>query len=214
MSESIPKPPDVSSDITPRAHEGSVTIFIGKLLQGDEAAVKELWRHFFPRMRGLARKTLANWPQRIADADDAAQSAFISFWRKSRHGQFAEVLNRDSVWHLLATITVRKAMKQVERERAQKRGGGLTRGETEGPFGDGAGQIPLDQALGRMPTQDFDLHCEELLLQLNDEMRQIAMLRLMGHTNQEIADLLACTERKVQRKLQLIRLKWERSLAE
>lgn len=212
MTESPQQPRESSSDVAARDLEGSVTLYLGKLRQGDETAAKELWQHFFPRMQGLARKTLANWPQRIADADDAAQSAFISFWKKVQSGRLAELLTRDDVWHLLATITVRKALKQVERERTQKRGGGQTRGESEGPFGEASGQLPLDQAIGRLPTQEFDLRCEELLLQLDEEQRQIAVLRLMGHTNQEIADLLECTERKVQRKLHLIRLKWERDI--
>jgi hypothetical protein len=61
---------------------------------------------------------------------------------------------------------------------------------------------------------DFDLHCEELLLMLDEELRTIAMLRLLGHTNRDIARQLGCTERKVERKLNLVRLRWKDEFAE
>src|SRR5438270_249482 len=41
------------------------------------------------------------------------------------------------------------------------------------------------------------------------ELRTIAVRRLVQHTNREIAATLGCTERKVERKLALIRLEWE-----
>jgi len=42
----------------------------------------------------------------------------------------------------------------------------------------------------------------------NNELRQIALFRLEGFTNKEIADQLDCTERSVERKLERIRSKW------
>jgi DNA-directed RNA polymerase specialized sigma24 family protein len=121
-------------------------------------------------------------------------------------------LDRHSLWQLLATITVRKALKQIERERTQKRGAGRVHAETDWSDATGTGGFRLDEVLGRMPTQEFDLQCEELLLQLTAELREIAVLRLMGYTNAEIAERLHCTERRIQRKLQLIRLKWEEAV--
>jgi DNA-directed RNA polymerase specialized sigma24 family protein len=197
-----------------RNSEGSVTFLLARLRSGDREATGPLWERFFPRLYGLARKTLAGQPQRVADADDAAVSAFASFWRRAERGDFPDVLDRDSLWNILGTITVRKARKQVRREQAQKRGGGNVLGENRLSGAEGAGELPLDEALGRLPAVEFDLYCEELLLMLDEPLRQIALLRLMGHTNHEIADLLECTDRKIQRKLQLIRLKWEHAVAE
>lgn len=206
---------DSSQPALPGDLAGSVTFFFGQLRSGNRDAAHELWMRFFPRLRGLARKTLSGYPQRMADAEDAAQSAFISFWQRAEKGEFGEDLDRNNLWNLLGVITVRKALKQVERERTPKRGGGLVRGETEvvGGVADGDG-FRLDQALASMPTHDFDLHCEELLLQLNEELREIALLRLWGYATSEIAEQLQCTERKVQRKLELVRLKWACLVAE
>jgi DNA-directed RNA polymerase specialized sigma24 family protein len=187
---------------------GSITQAFQQMRAGDALAARELFERFFPRLVGLARKTLAGRPQRVADADDAAQSAFASFCKRAGGGQFGDLLQRDELWNLLGTITVRKSLQQSRREGAAKRGGGQLLGEDA--LRDPAGQpIRLEELAAEMPAQDFDFACEELMGQLDDELRQIALLRLLGYRNREIADQLDCTERKVERKLHLVRLKWE-----
>src|SRR5262245_57745560 len=103
---------------------GSVTGLFERLREGDAAAARGLWEHFLPRLLGLARKTLAGRPQQVADADDAVQSAFASFYQRVERRQFPGHLDRDDLWNLLGLITVRKVRKQARREKAQKRGGG------------------------------------------------------------------------------------------
>jgi RNA polymerase sigma factor (sigma-70 family) len=187
---------------------GSITQAFQQMRAGDALAVRELFERFFPRLVGLARKTLAGRRQRVADADDAAQSAFASFCQRAGGGQFGDLLKRDDLWNLLGTITVRKSLQQARREGAAKRGGGQLLGEDA--LRDSAGQpARLEDLAAQLPAQDFDLACEEMLAQLDDEMRQIALLRLLGYSNREIAEQQACTERKVERKLHLVRLKWE-----
>ena len=186
---------------------GSVTLFFHRLKAGDEAAAVEIWTHFMPRLAGLARKYLAGRPQRAADADDAVQSAFASFCQKVKAGDF-EIADRSDLWNLLGLITARKARAQIRREGAEKRGGSRTldEGALIGPAGE---PLPLDQAAAGLATEDFDLHVTELLERLEPELREIAVLRMMRFQNREIAQRLDCTERKIERKLQLIRLAWE-----
>ncbi len=185
---------------------GSISQAFHELQAGDGAAAGRLWQRFFPRLLGLARKALLGRPQRAADAEDAVLSAFASFVQRAQHGAFGAGLDRDDLWSLLGVIAVRKARKQARRESAAKRGRGrvLDEAALAGPD-DRAG---LD-ALAHAPAADFDLHCEELLGQLDDELRTIAVLRLLGHKNREIADQLGCTERRIERKLARIRQCWE-----
>jgi RNA polymerase sigma factor (sigma-70 family) len=183
-----------------------VTHFFNQLQTGEPAAAEALWERFFPRLVALARKTLAGRPQRVADADDAVQSAFASFCLRARAGEFA-IGDRQDLWNLLGVITVNKARNQARREAAQKRGGGRVVGEDALTRPDGA-PLPLEEA-ATVPPADFDCHSEELLNQLPPELREIAVLRLLGYRNREIAGMLDCTERKVERKLSLIRLRWE-----
>lgn len=184
---------------------GSVTQFFGQLRSGSPAAAEALWERFFPRLVALARKTLAGRPQRVADADDAAQSAFASFCLRVQSGEY-DVENRTDLWNLLVVITTNKARMQIRRESAAKRGGGRVVGEDALMRPDGS-PLSLNEAVALPPT-DFDLHCEELLSQLEPELRDFALLRLLGYRNREIAEMHDCTERKVERKLNLIRLRW------
>lgn len=186
----------------------SVTQAFEQLRQGDIAAIETIWHKYLPRLLALARKTMNGRLSRISDADDAVQSAFLSFWRRAERGDFTGDWNRNDLWNLMAKITVRKSLNQVRHERAAQRGGGRVVGEEA--FGaddsDGPG---LDHALEQMPVQEFDLRVEELLNMLDDELREFAMLRMMDYKNREIAELLDCTERKVERKLEKIRAIWQ-----
>jgi DNA-directed RNA polymerase specialized sigma24 family protein len=197
----------MNTPIPPADHTGSVTLFFRQLRIGDPRAADALWERFFPRLVALARKTLAGRPQRVADADDAAQSAFASFCLRVRQGEF-EVTDRNELWNLLGVITARKARRQVRRESAGKRGGGRVMGEDALVGRDGL-PLPLDALAADQSAEEFDLHTEELLTQLDEELREFAVLRLLGFRNREIAEMHGCTERKVERKLNLIRLKWE-----
>ena len=55
----------------------SVSIAFQQMRAGEQSGARRLWEHFFPRLVGLARTTLANRPQRVADAD-AEDAALIS----------------------------------------------------------------------------------------------------------------------------------------
>ena len=194
--------------------DGSITQFFDRLRGGDRSAAGRLLDEFFPRLVGLARKTLAGSPSQVADEQDAAQSAFASFWQRAQRGDFGGDLDRNEVWNLLATITVRKALKQIERERALKRGGGRVYAESVlAGLGNPDGQaFSLDQQFGADASEEFDLVCAELWTKLDEAPRAFALLRIMGYKNREIAELHDCTERKVERKLNLIRLIWQREV--
>ena len=178
---------------------GSVSILFRQLRAGDPAAVERLWDRFRPRLTALAEQALSGRWQQMADAEDALQSAFISFWQRAERGDFGDEMTRDDLWNVLGTITVRKALRQQRRESAQKRGGGRTREEMD-----------LHESVSTADSPEFEVVCAEML---EPDLRSYALLRLMGHKNREIADHFGCTERKVERKLQLIRAVWDQEVA-
>lgn len=180
--------------------EGSVSHCFRMLKAGDRSAMQALWDHFFPRLLGLARKTLGDCYGGVADVDDAVQSALISFWQRVERGDLDGPRDRDSLWNLLAVITVRKSFKHRERENAQKRGGGKK-------------IVSLTEEVAQIRSQDFDTFCSELLDMLDDQCRRVAIQRLVGYKNKEIAESLGCTERSIERKLHLIRLCWAEEMS-
>jgi len=194
---------------------GSFTHLIDLLRGGDPAAIQRLWEAYFPRLVGLARKKLKEVPRRAADEEDVALSAFESFCDGAARGRFPQLTDRDDLWHVLVTITARKALQLMRHEQRQKRGGGAVRGESAFHEGPGADSEPAgpDQVIGSEPTPEFAAQMVEeydrLLGQLGDaDLRRVAVWKMEGYSNLEIADKLGCVPRTVERKLGLIRTLW------
>jgi DNA-directed RNA polymerase specialized sigma24 family protein len=182
----------------------SITELFIRLRSGDDEAAEGIWNHYCPRLIQLARQILGGRRPGVLDPIDAAHSAFASFLLRTKSGSFAHDLGRNELWKLLATITIRKARRHLSRELSQKRGGGAVLNECD--FGEDFSPLQL---LESVPMRDFDQSAEDLLNKLdNDEQRTIAIMRFMNYTNREIAENLRCTERKIERKLNLIRRIW------
>jgi DNA-directed RNA polymerase specialized sigma24 family protein len=199
--------------------EGSVSHWIGALKVGDPEAAQRLWERYFDALVRLARAKLGTIPRREADEEDIALSAFHSFCQGAARGQFPRLDDRYGLWRLLVMITARKALDQSERQRRKKRGSGRVHGESIMAGGDpGAREAGLEQVMGREPTPEFAAmvadECRRLLGDLGDEnLRRIALLRMEGYSDPEIAARLGCGLRTVGRKLELIRKTWLREVA-
>jgi DNA-directed RNA polymerase specialized sigma24 family protein len=193
---------------------GSVTHWIQLLRTDEDAAAREIWRRYCPRLIGLAREKLRGAARRVADEEDVALSVFDSFCRGVERGRFPHLDGRDNLWHLLVVLTARKALRLTQYERRHKRGGGHVLLEADLPPDGSEEAATLDRFIGREPSPDFAAQvaeqCARLLDALgDDELRAIARWKMEGYTNGEIADQLNCLERTVERKLRVIRGLWE-----
>jgi DNA-directed RNA polymerase specialized sigma24 family protein len=194
----------------------SVTRWLGQLKAGDQEAARQLWARYFKQLVRLARAQLAGARRRVADEEDVALGALDSFCRAAAAGRFPDLHDRHGLWPLLVAITTHKASKQVQHERRQKRGGGAVRGGSAlgDPGGDPDDPGGWEQVLGREPSPAFACQvadeCRRLLDQLQEEpLRSVALWKMEGYTNAEIAAKLGCIERTVERKLRTIRRIWE-----
>jgi DNA-directed RNA polymerase specialized sigma24 family protein len=195
----------------------SVTHWIRQLRGGEQDAARRLCERYLARLVGLARKKLHAARRREADEEDVALAALNSFFRAAGQGRFPQLKDRNSLWRLLAEMTVRKALKQMRAERAQKRGGGAVHGDSGflAAADSEDGEVGIAQVLDREPTAadaaQFAEDYEGLLKQLDDDtLRKIAVWALEGYTNAEIAAKLGCVESTVERKLRLIRSCWSK----
>jgi DNA-directed RNA polymerase specialized sigma24 family protein len=189
----------------------SVTQWLDQFRRGDPAAAQDLWERYFARLVRLARQKLLGRPLRVADAEDVALSAFKSFCQGVRAGRFPQLADRYDLWRLLVAITAHKALRTVRDEGRQKRcpprGGGT-------PAVGQPKETALDQIAGREPTPEFAAlvaeQCRRLLGKLESkQLEQIALWKMEGFTNAEIAARLGVALRTVERKLRLIRALWE-----
>lgn len=180
--------------------DSSVTHWLGQLKAGDPAAAGPLWERYFPKLVGLARARLAGVPRRAADEEDVALSAFDSFCRDAAAGRLPRLDDRDDLWRVLLLITGQKATDLVRHEVAAKRVG------NHGAFDVGA-------VAGAEPTPEFAaLVADEFrrLLDMlpDDDLRALAVWKMEGHSNEEVAARWGCVPRTVERRLKVIRSLW------
>lgn len=196
---------------------GSVSQLLDHLRQGNHSAAEGLWRHYFDRMSARARQHLVG-ERAVSDEEDAAISAFDTFCRHVADGQFEKIANRNELWGLLVVLTRRKVTQHRRHEKRQKRGGGIRHqriGVTSDRSSDTIGWSEVERRGATSTFQDgLDLQCQELLETLDDEsLQRVAVLRLEGYSNREIAGQLKVALRSVERKLHRIRAIWERECA-
>jgi len=195
------------------AYEDSVSHWIGQLKAGDSTAAQKLWERYFQQLANLARKKLQASPQRLADQEDVALSAFDSFCRGAQEGRFPQLLDRNDLWKLLVVITARKAIDVMKHENRKKRGGGAVLGEQAVFPGLSSSDGGIDQSVSQEPSPEFAVQvaeeCRRLLGLLEDaSLRSVALWKMEGYSNDEIAAKLGCVPRTVERKLRVIRSLW------
>lgn len=190
--------------------------WLQELSQNNEEATQQLWELYFEKLVRLARRKLDGLPLRTTDEEDIALSAMYSFCRGMAAHRFDGIAEAGELWKLLVTITARKVCAQRRLHFAQKRGGGKVRGESifintsdhDSPHDAGIGEV-----LGREPTPEFAAgfaeNCRVMIDALEDEtLKQIVILTLEGYRVPEIAEKLGCARRTVERKLHIVREKW------
>ena len=175
--------------------------WIGDLKSGGDAPAQHLWERYFERLVRLARKKLQNdrRSRTVEDEEDAALSAFDSFCRGVDRGRFPLLTDRDDLWRLLVVLTVRKALDQIERQGAARRGGDHQVGEFTLPDGgENLGGDPLDRLLGSEPTPEFAAMVSRAAPAVcatrweTPRLCQVLDLRLEGYTREEIAEKMGC----------------------
>lgn len=191
------------------------TQWIARLQDGCVDAIEFIFHRYLGRTQRLAERRLAHVSCREADEEDVAISAMYSLFRGVANNRFPELCTGNDLWRLLAVITARKAVQQTRRQYCVKRGNNTVRGESVFLPADDLHNGGLAEA-AVAPEQ----HCEaevrewinQMLDALNDEvLREIAVLKLQGHSNLEIAQAINVVTRTVERKLARIRDIWARS---
>ncbi len=186
----------------PSEVEQSVTRLM-RAVQGDRlSAVGPLLAAYFDRLMQLARKRLQHLPGMAGYEEDLALRSFHSVCQRLRDpARPLHLAGRDDLWRLLATRTISRAIDLIRRHRPR-----------EVP-----GDHDVEQLLAREPTPEEAAEmadeCRHLLDRLDEPvLRQIALWKVEGYTNEEIAARLGCVPRTVERKVRRIRLLWNHEL--
>jgi DNA-directed RNA polymerase specialized sigma24 family protein len=197
----------------------SVTLWLEQLKEGDRQAVGPLWERYFSRLVRLARTWFPGTPAAAASAEDAALDAFASFCRRAEEDGFARLSDRDDLWQILVALAFRKRCNQIKhegRKRRQPAGGRVYAASALGKD-DGEAVALVVDLLGREPEPAVVVgaaeECRRLLVGLGDEqLRQVALWKVEGFSNEEIAAKLGRAVPTVERKLSRIRRLWQKEL--
>jgi RNA polymerase sigma factor (sigma-70 family) len=171
-----------------------VTLWIAQLKEGQRAAVRLLLQRYFGRLVRLARARLRGRPELADDDEDVALSAFKSLCLGAERGRFPQLDDRNDLWRLLALLAVRKVIDLQRRWRA----------------GGGTGEVDVEQLLSQEPPPELAVELADeyrrLLDRLGDaQLQAVALWKVEGYSNEEIAQKLGCGLRSVERKLHRIR---------
>lgn len=191
---------------------GSVSRWIDAVKRGDAEGIEAIWDRYFPELVCLAERRLRGTPRTAEDEQDVAARALESFFRAAENGRFPDLADREGLWRLISTIAQRRAIDVIRRQQRNPLGleVDLTRGRDRSVS-------PLQHAPDPDPTPMLATMLEENLRRrleaLGDrELVEIALLKMDGYSNAEIAERLSCALRTIERRLELIRKKWQREL--
>ena len=193
---------------------GSVSCWIDEARHGCEWAAARLWERYRDQILSLARRKLGDASRSVSDEEDVAVIAFHSFLRRSRGGAYPDLSDRHQLWKMLVTITVHKALNQLRGDNRLKRVGDSC-GAADAP--DRRVQKENSEWMSHSPEPDVMMMVSEWMDNLIDslqdqELRQIAIAKLNGYSNQEIADSIQRSLPTVERRLRLIRDQWGEEL--
>jgi DNA-directed RNA polymerase specialized sigma24 family protein len=139
----------------------------------------------------------------VVDEEDVVINAFDSFCRGAELGKFPKLDDSTDLWRVLVTITERKAINQVKYVSRKKRA----------PAGQTVTFVDAHHVQEMSPSPWFCARVAELYAELigdlrDDTLRDIAVWKMEGYSNDEIAAKLEISLRSVERKLALIRRQW------
>ncbi len=189
-----------------------------RLREGDINAAVLLWDKYFQRMMSVAKHKLSNAHRTARDEEDIALSAFKSFCLGVQHGRFKRPNSGADLWPLLVSLTVNKAIDHLRHENRKKRGGS-GKAEVDGRRAVDESRLPIEILLAADTSPEQQALADEWLESLIEMLDKtgdlalstIAILRLEDQSPVEIAEVLGCTARTVQRKLKTIQAIWQAS---
>jgi RNA polymerase sigma-70 factor (ECF subfamily) len=160
------------------APDDSFHDLVRRVRNGDQPAAAELVRRFGPALRRAARARLTDPDlRRVLDSLDISQSVLASFFVRAAAGQYDLNSPRQLV-RLLAVMARNKLLRQVERLRAGRRGGGRC------PVSDAEVPDPVPDPHRVAAAREL---LQELRSRLSEQERWLADQRALGRSWADIA---------------------------
>ena len=179
---------------------------ISRLREGKGDAAEEIFTRYVRRLTALASRQFDSGIRHRADPEGVVQSVYRSFFSRDVRANY-RLEDWESLWKLLALITVRKCTKRRLKYRIEQAA------STARPVG-----ADWIEAIDHAPTPAEAAALTETISRLFRELdpadREMAERILQGYTAVEIGEQFHCSERTVRRLRDLLRERLERFKAE
>ena len=207
------QPSDQAGIIASMSKEQNVSHWIEQIKEGNSDAANLLWHHYFERLVRAVRNRLHGQNRAISDEEDIVLSVFDSFYVAVEKGRFPDLADRDDLWKLLLRMSARKVVDKHRRDTRKRRGGDVEIHPLRSVHDDGHA---ID-VIGDDPSPDMILMMKESMDEFFShlgvgQLSELAGAKLEGYSNSELAERFECSERTIERRLHLIREKFQREL--
>jgi DNA-directed RNA polymerase specialized sigma24 family protein len=191
----------------------NVSHWIDLVKTGDSVAASQIWHHYFDRLVRSVRHRVYGQNRAVSDEEDIVLSVFDSFYNAAENGRFPDLTDRDDLWRLLLRMAARKVVDKRRHDLRQRRGGNVQLYYLDHAADDDS----VVEAIGVEPSPDMVVMMQESVEQLFShlgvgQLRDLAGAKLEGYTNAELAQRFGCSERTIERRLNLIREKCQQEL--
>ncbi len=174
----------------------------------DDQTAAEIWNKYFERLLRFATTQMRGMPKIASDEEDITLSVLKSVCLSIRDGRISEIDEDTRLWKLLVVICKRKIANQYAYQRRGKRD--VSKSQS---IDDDSALLHELQSKEILPDlfSEFNERLENLFGQLEKEpLKKIALLKIQGYTNEEIAHNMECSLSTIERKLRVIRSIWSR----
>lgn len=178
------------------AEDAPVSEWIRGVKLGDDDAATNLWAHCFAKLIAMSRKRLKGIATPIYDEEIIANHAYESFCLRA--ARFPQLEDRGDLWKILATIVSRKVSKVVQKK-DRSISSDMEMSESTGPTADDV--VTANDEFDRL-----------LDLLESDRLRAVAVLKLEGHSHNDIAKAIGRAVSSVERYVRRIRETWENEI--
>ncbi len=191
----------------------NVSHWIDLVKDGDSAAANQLWQHYFDRLVRSVRGRLGGQNRAVSDEEDIVLSVFDSFYAAAEEGRFPNLSDRDDLWKLLLRMSARKVIDKRRRDMRKRRGGEIAIHSLAGD------DETVIEVIGNEPSPEMVVTMQESVEHFFShlgvgQLRDLAVAKLEGYSNAELAERFECSERTIERRLHLIREKCQQELFE
>jgi DNA-directed RNA polymerase specialized sigma24 family protein len=195
--------------------EENVSHWIELVKDGDSLAANQIWAMYFERLTRAIRGRLVGQNRAVSDEEDIVLSVFDSFYGAAQAGRFPDLADRDGLWQVLLRMSARKIVDKRRHDGRQRRGGGVKIGH----FDNHSTSREELQAVGDSPSPDMILMMKESVEELFSclgvgPLQDLAGAKLEGYSNRELARKFECSERTIERRLHLIREKFQQKVVD